>query len=93
MPLSSWNFGTGTSSTPAPLGIKAKVWPASQCNSVRIALGMDIWYLEESFAVCVILIRSRHWRLKENPIGFCRIATFSDPPDPIGDIDASLGRN
>jgi len=44
-------LGTGISNTPSPLGIKANSCPACQSRAVRTALGMEIWNLNESFAV------------------------------------------
>ena len=56
-PFRSSRFGMGTSRTPLPFGMKAKVNPASQCCAVRIALGIEIWNFEDRVAVSAIILR------------------------------------
>ena len=50
MPRNFSNVGTGTSMTPAPLGIKTNSCPATHPRAVRTALGIDIWNFEERTA-------------------------------------------
>src|ERR1700731_2060764 len=50
-PTRSSVFGTGTSNTALPFGIKANSCPACQCWAVRTAFGSEIWNLADNLAV------------------------------------------
>src|SRR5258707_7263371 len=56
MPASSLRSGTGTRSTPVPLGMNANSWPAFHLWALRTALGIEIWNFAESFAVSGMII-------------------------------------